>query len=868
MADKFPSTVNAFINFVAGEQPSADKFNALVAQTKYGLAGLEVAIGDIHNASWPYVADGIGSSSNRLTIPFYRNWRTGNAVANADANGRSLDIANLARLIGPASNLNPLILDADAAITITGEQIGSSGSRQDTLRYPPSDLGVVFSGDSTNAFLVRKTSVGNVEQDGDYFISNIGTIHTFSGMGADVTATYETDPMEWGCGPNYPHARFNVIPDPNQVDSSSTDIVVVTTAGADGLHVVQLPIITHQQSNKTAKSAALAAFSDPNYQVQAKLPFVLTENLTTGQTIPGGFLYLKNVTTNEVYVDATYIYNDENTFQVGNVELDSRVAAGDVWQVLTVGTDITSAIFDLQYKFFNHTHDKDYGGKKVHADQIGGKYSSPGDSGVFLPSGMPINYFPQYLHRDGYRPDSESTIVNDGNALRGNLVFGLVNSSPGKYVLYDNGHTSNASGCDTFGICFGGNPGAASPTNTRGPVIRGDTNGNTSIDLYISGQNDGVGDVTLRSYSELLIDSDADCTFRVGTAGVGSFFTYIEEAYNITSGTGTTIHAGAALNLTGVTSALLMSNQHMTIQSATNMKIESLGGEIEIFTDWNSNNDACPVGIYGSATKGSDNPLFKVRGNNATANQLVKFINEDTISGDVLTLESRWLDPTYGGRWWVACTTNGYQQGGLIQSYGDPGSATRAVVDNLHGGQKQLGGTLNGCVQFVSGQYDVAEWIECGNLAEWEDMFTVEDYTQYTTDLKEKNRSILALPEGLLVYVRRDENRESLSQFYRSGPGRPMIITNSAMLVGNRIFTLEDGTKLIGENISFIGQVPTVVRGACSSGDLIVPDVDNKCRAVPVDEATFQEYKLAVGTALGSSDTDGSSYVVTAIGVK
>ena len=37
MGDKFPSTVNAFINFVAGEQPTADKFNALVARQSMGL---------------------------------------------------------------------------------------------------------------------------------------------------------------------------------------------------------------------------------------------------------------------------------------------------------------------------------------------------------------------------------------------------------------------------------------------------------------------------------------------------------------------------------------------------------------------------------------------------------------------------------------------------------------------------------------------------------------------------------------------------------------------------------------------------------------------------------------------------------------
>ena len=51
-------------------------------------------------------------------------------------------------------------------------------------------------------------------------------------------------------------------------------------------------------------------------------------------------VYLKNVTKNEVYTDATYIYNDEDTFQVGGVDRDATLL-GDKFQVLTIGTDIT-----------------------------------------------------------------------------------------------------------------------------------------------------------------------------------------------------------------------------------------------------------------------------------------------------------------------------------------------------------------------------------------------------------------------------------------------------------------------------------------------------------------------------------------------
>ena len=71
MADKLKQTVSAFIQFVAGERPSPDKFNALVAQTKRGFEAIEYAIGDIHGTGHPYGV-GPGAGDTRLTIPYGR----------------------------------------------------------------------------------------------------------------------------------------------------------------------------------------------------------------------------------------------------------------------------------------------------------------------------------------------------------------------------------------------------------------------------------------------------------------------------------------------------------------------------------------------------------------------------------------------------------------------------------------------------------------------------------------------------------------------------------------------------------------------------------------------------------------------------
>ena len=535
MGDKFPSTVNAFINFVAGEQPTADKFNALVAQTKYGFAGLEAAIGDIHNASWPYIADTSSTSATRLTIPFFRNILTGSAVANSDSNGRSLDIANIARLIGPASNLNPLTLTESA--TITNEAVGDSGDTQFCLGYPISGTiggsNPAFSNDAASALVTYKSSLQLIEADGDYHVTRDGNVYTHKAISSGLTATYTVDPTAWASGASYSQSRFNVIPDPNQISAGSIQQVTVTAAAADGLHVVQLPLVTHQQTDKSGTTASLSDAQDLNHNVQAKLPFTLTENLSVGQTIPAGFVYLKNVTKNEVYTDATYIYNDEDTFQVGGVDLDASITAGDKFQVLTIGTDITSAILDLQYKLFNHTHDRSFGESKVKADDLADVYEKPGESGVFLPSSMDGNHFAQYLHRDGYRPSAETTVVNDDNALRGNLVFGLTGGSPGKYVLGAHSVTSAPGAADTFGICFGGNGGSTNyPDNTYGPVIYGEGNvfdaeqidlkiksksGSGTLDAGNSADIDCENQLTLISDEALFTSTGDTCTLKSDT---------------------------------------------------------------------------------------------------------------------------------------------------------------------------------------------------------------------------------------------------------------------------------------------------------------------------------------------------------------
>jgi hypothetical protein len=868
MADKFPSTVNAFINFVAGEQPTADKFNALVAQTKYGFSGLETAIGDIHSASWPYIADETSTVSTRLTMPFYRNVQTGDEVAGADTEGRSLDIVSLARLIGPSSNLNPIVLDDSNQIV--EEVVSGTSLTEFQLRYPVSGTisatNPSFVNDSASAVQFFKSSVADVAADGDYHVSEDGTVFSFKPIGTNLRASYTTDPMTYGGGPNHPYARFNVIPDPNQVNSSSAEKVVVSIAGADGLHTIQLPLVTHQQTNRLGNSSSLDNSQDLNYQVQAKLPFVLTENMTIGQTIPSGFLYLKNVTTNEVYTEATYIYNDEDTFQAGNIDLEDRINAGDIFQVITVGTDITSAILDLQYKLFNHKHGRAFGEQLVSVLELADNYRLAGQSGTFMPSTMNGNHFSQYLHRDGYRPNDESTICNDANAMRGNLVFSKTSGSPGEYVVGDNGVTNLA---DTYGISFGGNCGDSVPTTAYGPAIWGDANSATT---------------------DLVLETQDNSNAKVKVRGDGGFTVSVSENVEIlgygSDGIGLTAPSGN-IDLQSGKEAILYAQEDITITSVTDDVNISAYDDIVLTVDPSASGRSgskiildCPGwatipedGGTASYYKGvlicdsdSDtgtatysNSLFQVRAPNNDGG-IVYFDN--TSSGS--STSGRILQLAFSDRTSTQCGNTfknfidfqvSNRRVGRVESRPTAGVPNDAFFceDGSGGFATGTGRSVqrNGDVAYISGSQDFGELVPAGDIDEWKPEIK---------SVPESN--ILGLSEGMVVFVRE-------GKFWRNEPGTPMIVTNRAILIGNSCDETESDPY---EVLSFIGQVPVWVKGSYKSGDYLVPIQENCCVAISPDGISFDMYRRAVGTAwetcLGTVNAEEYHRVLCAVGIK
>lgn len=185
----------------------------------------------------------------------------------------------------------------------------------------------------------------------------------------------------------------------------------------------------------------------------------------------------------------------------------------------------------------------------------------------------------------------------------------------------------------------------------------------------------------------------------------------------------------------------------------------------------------------------------------------------------------------------------------------DPGNYLGAGLYNYTGGVgPSLIGTSNsdwdGFVVYKSGNQDYGEWIEIGDIEEW------------GVDIKNINlqgKKILGIQEGTLTFVRN-------SKLWRYGPGTPMIVTNRPIMIGG--VNYNDDSK-VGEVLSFIGQVPTIVMGPVTDGDLLIPkDGENYCISVDSKKITLDQYRSVIGTAWSSHLEERLGFVNCAIGIK
>ncbi len=436
MADKFKQGVSVVTSFVEGETPSPAKLNSITAQLRYASAELEKAVGDTHDSSHPYSA----TTNETLSAAYGRQITTGAALGST----RYLNIANIARLVGPAGNLNPRVFVQGAGPHTVTESISAS-SHEVRTRWPIDNItNLVFS--DTSVFASRKANASDVAAAGDYYVDSSGYISSFS-LTTVGTVQYEVDPSSFGGGANASHATFNVIPDQAQLDSGGSGCTVAGTADAQGRYSIQLPTATHIHSNIPSNSQVLAVDDLLNGQ-QLTLPEVITANYAVGNSIPEGFLYLKNYTTGQVFESGTYYYVSTTQLSIGgsldSASLEAAVAAGNVFQIFTVGYDLTTAVADLQFKTRN-AHNRNRGGSWLNVESVRGHLDAATTKGFYIPSEIPGNAFPQYLHRDGFEASLDGG-ANDHNAMRGSIVLGVTAGTPGSYTA-DTGAS--------YGIFFG-----------------------------------------------------------------------------------------------------------------------------------------------------------------------------------------------------------------------------------------------------------------------------------------------------------------------------------------------------------------------------------------------------------------------------
>jgi hypothetical protein len=415
MADKLKPGISVRTTFVDGESPKAAKLNSLSSQLQNASQRLESAIGDIHSESYPY-----SSLSNvHLGLRYGRNKTSSGGLLNAPT--RPLDIANLGRIIGPASNLNPHQMESQS-ITETVP----TGVHEFATHFPPEDpTALVFL--DTAVFASAQTLVSALDDPGDYYVDSYGKVYSVSETNGG-TVTYTYNPRTHEGGNTYQNASFNVIPDINQCENGTG--CTVAAIDANGRRPITLPTITHHHYDVNGTTVVLGA-DDPLYNQQLLLPKILIDNWSVEEEIPGGYLYLKNYTKNKVYKNATYYYNSSSSILMGGEDITDDVNDGDTFCIITVGTDITTSIDDLRKKL-HHSHNRSFGEPLIPIDAIVGAVAIEGNSGVFSPSQIPGNYFPQYMHRDGFSNTFDAN-MNDYNIMRGDLGIGVSGAGAGNY---------------------------------------------------------------------------------------------------------------------------------------------------------------------------------------------------------------------------------------------------------------------------------------------------------------------------------------------------------------------------------------------------------------------------------------------------
>ncbi len=464
--------------FIDGERPSADKFNAL-----FGY--LERKINELQTASGVASSNGIISttpldSQEADSVDFNSNkyWgyqkTTSNKLLNTE-NKRGTDVANLSLLVGSAANLNPLSLGSEAQII---EEEFPAGLYEINLKYPvicetltedqarvytnqAEDLIFNLNGaDVDTQFQTLKVSTQVLENDGDYKFIDLhsleinGTEYFYSNKilskiapSLGFTLKYEVNPIRFGNISAPQNATYNVIPDPNTPKTEpETNVkwynLLFQEPDSSGFYRVSLPWAKYNQNGQNVYGFHESTENDQSsllYDVRLELPKYFQEAAgenDTAYVIPEGFIYLKTFGSNgDEFRNLTYIYQNKYEFLVNlPITTGTQCLNGSIQMfVCVVGNDITTSLNDLQIKFIEHDHNASYGERAIDANSLYGLYKYQSQFNKYYVSQNKDNLISKYLHRDGYRYQSDPQ--NQDNKLLGDLLLARLNNFGVSYKL-------------------------------------------------------------------------------------------------------------------------------------------------------------------------------------------------------------------------------------------------------------------------------------------------------------------------------------------------------------------------------------------------------------------------------------------------
>jgi len=545
MPDKFQDTFPIEVIFVAGEQPTATKLSAWAGQTNAGLSKVEKALGDLKSSGFPLFS----SAPNQTPTGTWAYQKGGSVIGGAPVETH-LQILQLARLIGPASALNPRILGTSERgggnATLTNEILPPATNF--FLQHIPVAGTVDFTAASNCITLVGSWT--DVKVPGDYWLlaSNGRVVCQTPGNGVSDVVTYGVNPTLTNQLDTYHGANSNVIPHPNQQPKCT-----VTVVGSG--YQITFPGVGDQQADWDETDTHLegpVSGSSPdniNYGGQHTLPDWLTSKYSiTDELVAEGLLGLWDGHDSR-FISCTFHVpgggggpwpGNKNEVRVQGCTLD-HTANNRYSIVVAGGTDITRTLDTLRTRYRHHTHSGQDGDQRISHGILGGKYWGSVHTADSDDVGdQPYSFV---THGDGSTsPEVEWTAPPgwDGSDVSDQLQFVR---SPKPFVRHhpqllgrwgqDSSHTRNAmlghllmstnhliSGIGTapphfnstknsFGIQF---------SSEHGPIIyfcNGTGNTIANDHLRIRGRNVYI-DESLRVHGRLLVDEPAGAAGHPG----------------------------------------------------------------------------------------------------------------------------------------------------------------------------------------------------------------------------------------------------------------------------------------------------------------------------------------------------------------